>query len=74
MDELQPRVELEPLTVPARVSFAALCCERLLPAYAGFTHATGWGDAGVLRWALDRVWAAITSGQALSGEEAQEHG
>jgi uncharacterized protein YjaG (DUF416 family) len=49
-----------------------LCCERLLPAYAGFAHATGWGDGDVLRQALDRVWAAIASGQVISGEEARE--
>ena len=72
MDELQLRHQLERLTAPARVGFAALCCERLLPAYAGFAQATGWGDAGVLGQALDRVWAAIASGQAISGEEARE--
>jgi uncharacterized protein YjaG (DUF416 family) len=71
MDELDLRAELERLTAWARVSFAALCCERLLPAYAGFAQATGWGDPGVLRQALDRAWAAIASGQAIAGEEAR---
>jgi uncharacterized protein len=71
MDEPNLRVELERLTAWARVSFAALCCERLLPAYAGFAQATGWGDPGVLRQALDRAWAAIDSGQAIAGEEAR---
>src|SRR5688500_1404679 len=57
MDERNRRAQLERLTAWARVGFAALCCERLLPAYAGFAQATGWGDGGVLRQALDRVWA-----------------
>jgi len=72
MDELQLRHQLERLTAPARVGFAALCCERLLPAYTGFAQATGWGDAGVLRQALDRVWAAIEGDQAISAEQARE--
>jgi uncharacterized protein YjaG (DUF416 family) len=72
MDERNRRAELERLTAWARVGFAALCCERLLPAYAGFAQATGWGDGGVLRQALDRVWAAIASGQAISDGEARE--
>jgi hypothetical protein len=46
-----------------------LCCERLLPTYAGFAQVTGWGDAGVLGQALDRVWTAIIYGQVISGEE-----
>jgi uncharacterized protein len=70
--ELDRNAQFERLTTWARVAFAALCCERLLPAYAGFAQATGWGDAGVLGQALDRVWAAIDSGQAISGEEARE--
>lgn len=69
--ELDRNAQFERLTTWARVGFAALCCERLLPAYAGFAQATGWGDAGVLGQALDRVWAAIASGQAISGEEAR---
>jgi uncharacterized protein YjaG (DUF416 family) len=71
MNERRRRAELERLTVPARVGFAALCCERLLLAYAGFAQATGWGDGGVLRQTLDRVWAAIEGGQAISAEETQ---
>jgi uncharacterized protein YjaG (DUF416 family) len=72
MDERNRRAELERLTAWARVGFAALCCERLLPAYAGFARATRWGDPRVLRQALDGVWAAIASGQAISDGEARE--
>jgi uncharacterized protein len=72
MDERNRKVEVERLTAWARVGFAALCCERLLPAYAGFAQASGWGDAGVLRQALDRVWVAIGDRRAISGEEARE--
>jgi hypothetical protein len=68
--ELDRNTQFERLTTWARVGFAALCCERLLPAYAGFAQATGWGDTGVLGQALDRVWTAIISGQVISGEEA----
>jgi hypothetical protein len=69
--ELDRNTQFERLTTWARVGFAALCCERLLPAYAGFAQATGWGDAGVLGQALDRVWTAIISGQVIPGEEAR---
>jgi hypothetical protein len=69
--ELDRNTQFERLTTWARVGFAALCCERLLPAYAGFAQATGWGDIGVLGQALDRVWTAIISGQVISGEEAR---
>jgi len=69
--ELDRNTQFERLTTWARVGFAALCCERLLPAYAGFAQATGWGDIGVLGQALDRVWTAIISGQVIPGEEAR---
>ena len=38
----------------------------------GFAQATGWGAAGMLRQALDRVWAAIEGDQAISAEQARE--
>jgi uncharacterized protein YjaG (DUF416 family) len=65
-----PQRQIQRLTTWARVGFAALCCERLLPAYTGVRPGNGLGDAGVLHQALDRLWAAIAS-QAISGEEAR---
>jgi uncharacterized protein YjaG (DUF416 family) len=53
------RPELEQLGGEHRIVFAASCCERLLPAYETFSNEDGWGDPGVLRRAVDAVWAAV---------------
>jgi len=53
------RPELEQLGGEHRIAFAASCCERLLPAYEAFSNEDDWGDAGVLREALDAVWSAV---------------
>jgi len=42
-----------------RTAFAASCCERLLPNYAAFSLAEGWGRPETLRGALDEVWSIL---------------
>ena len=51
--------QLATLPTLHRVAFAAACCERLLPNYIAFSKLEGWGDAEVLRSALDHVWQSI---------------
>ena len=41
------------------VAFAASCCERMLPNYEAFSKEVSWGDARVLRNALDFVWRSL---------------
>ncbi|SRR5260221_14662415 len=47
-----------------RATFAAAGCERLLPNYIAFAKEARWGDAGVLRSALDYIWTAIETSTA----------
>lgn len=42
------------------LAFAASCCERSLPNYEAFSTEQRWGDARILREALDLVWRLIT--------------
>ena len=47
-----------------RLAFGASVCERAYPNYVIFFRRTGWGNATVLRNALDQVWNLI---QGLNG-------
>jgi uncharacterized protein len=38
------------------VTFAAACCERMLPNYQAFSKAETWGDFPLFQTALDEVW------------------
>ncbi|HYA00675.1 MAG TPA: DUF416 family protein [Candidatus Binatia bacterium] len=44
----------------ARVAFAALAAERLLPYYRQFHAETRWGSAGPLERAIDLAWEHVT--------------
>ncbi len=59
---------LKKLDSKRQLTFAALCCERLLPNYLTFQQDTGWGDIGPVRQALDCVWAFLHD-QAPSSQE-----
>lgn len=69
--ELDLQRQLEPLGGRHRIAFAASCCERILPAYERFSSDDGWGDAGPLREALDRIWASVL-GRLLEQQEARD--
>lgn len=43
----------------ARLAFMAGCCQRMIPDYARFSDASGWGDVGVLHQAVSAVWACV---------------
>lgn len=53
-----------------QLAFGALCCERLFPNYLAFQHDSGWGDAALMRAALDCVWACLRD-QPPSSEEIE---
>lgn len=66
-DEGELAVRLGELPAGHRAAFAASCCERLLPNYAAFSRAEGWGRPEVLREALDEVWAVLGGRPASEG-------
>lgn len=51
--------ELSILPKTHRLAFTAFCAERLFPNYVAFSQETNWGDAKVLREALDEVWRIL---------------
>jgi uncharacterized protein YjaG (DUF416 family) len=51
-----------------RVTFAAACCERLLPNYAAFAREVRWGKPETLRAALDYIWDVLIGGTVDRGE------
>lgn len=57
IDVLKQR--LETLSAKQRIAFAASCCERLLPNYYAFAAMEKWGNAALLRKALDEVWGLL---------------
>lgn len=61
-DKFQLTKQLEILPDWKRVIFMLLCCERMLPNYGRFSKETGFGDASVLRNALDVAWTWVESG------------
>jgi uncharacterized protein len=62
LDVVEPELELLPFL--HQVAFAAACCERLLPNYNLFSREADWGNALLLRSALDEVWQ-ILQGKAI---------
>jgi hypothetical protein len=72
-DKAVLQTQLESLTFPHQVAFAALCCERQLPSYAAFAVQTHWGDPIQVHAILAQVWDvslnradAVTTAQTLS--------
>lgn len=59
---------LEGLPAHLRVAFAALCAERLMPAYLTFSRKTGRGKPRVLVANLERLWRDI-EGSEIAAEE-----
>ena len=58
------------LTPEQRTALAAAMGERWYPAYAAFSKAEDWGDATVLRRALDAVWDHLR-GKSLAARERE---
>jgi uncharacterized protein YjaG (DUF416 family) len=58
-DEDAIRLGMRQLPPWKRLAFMAYCCERMLPNFKKFVAETGFGDVGILRRALDAVWARI---------------
>jgi uncharacterized protein YjaG (DUF416 family) len=69
-DEAKLVAELEQLSAPMRVVFAAACAERQMPAYKLFHSQTGQGDPDTLQHALDDVWQHPN--MAVSEEQIEE--
>lgn len=55
----QTRDRLAGLDIWHRLTFAALCSERLLPSYRAFQIATGWGNVKLLRELLDHLYRLL---------------
>ena len=62
-DENELAKKLAVLTPRMRASFACACAERLMSTYQWFCHATGSGNYGLVREALDAAWSANTPEQ-----------
>src|SRR5690349_17866779 len=60
--------ELTLLPVNHRITFAASCCERLLPNYLAFSQMEKWGKPLMLREVLDSIWSYL-EGTNLSEAE-----
>ena len=52
-----------------QLAFGAACCERLVPSYQAFSEDAGWGDGGMVRRALERIWRHL-AGDSLAATEA----
>jgi thioesterase domain-containing protein len=71
-DEARLIEQLERLPSRLRVTFAAACAERLLPAYARFSERTGRGDYQEPASMLERLWQDL-EGDPMSAEEVQQY-
>lgn len=54
--------QLEAISRPLRVAFAAICSERLAPAYARFSEDAQRGNPAEVAEILDYLWADIEAG------------
>jgi len=63
---------LDALPKDLRVAFAALCAERLMPAYVAFAQSLGGVDATKLSLILGRLWQGLM-GDSMSCEEVQSN-
>jgi len=61
--------ELARLAPRARVAFAALCAERLVPTYEDFCRQAGRGNSLTLEQMLDRVWKHVLGIDEMSAED-----
>ncbi|WP_153559449.1 DUF416 family protein [Roseimaritima sediminicola] len=55
-DEAALEVQLSRMSMRARLAFALLCCERMLPNYRAFATQEDFGEPDVLRQTLDEFW------------------
>jgi uncharacterized protein YjaG (DUF416 family) len=70
-DEAHLIKKLETLPKHLRVVFAALCAERIVPAYSAFAERTGSGEPSYLVSVLNRLWQDL-EGHEMSNEQIQE--
>jgi uncharacterized protein YjaG (DUF416 family) len=70
-DETRLIKKLDTLPKHLRVVFAALCAERILPAYSAFAERAGTGDSSYLRSILNRLWRDL-EGEGLSNDQIQD--
>jgi uncharacterized protein YjaG (DUF416 family) len=61
---------LDRLSKHRRATFAALCAERLLPAYVAFCEQSGRGNSEEIRSALERLWRDL-EGEQMTATEIQ---
>lgn len=61
-DEAVLERELGSVSPDGLLAYGLLCCERMIPNYEMFQIQSGWGDAKVLRTALDIAWTRLISG------------
>jgi uncharacterized protein YjaG (DUF416 family) len=52
-----------------QTAFFAACGEALFPLYDQFSREAKWGDAGLLRKALDAAWRYVEDGSKLGASE-----
>jgi uncharacterized protein len=69
-NEFLARLEERVRTLPVshQMAFSASCCERAFPNYSRFSREVHWGDPGVFRLALDRMWDHIRTGNLARWE------
>jgi uncharacterized protein YjaG (DUF416 family) len=67
-DETQLVRNLEQLSPLIRVVFAAMCAERLRPAYLAFSTLTGRGEPAEFEAILDRLWDDV-DGKLMTNDE-----
>lgn len=61
-NEKEVRQLINTLTFEQCVTFAATCCERLVPNYQAFSVVHKWGDPSLLFEALEFVWNVLKTG------------
>lgn len=62
-DEHRLLSQLQLLPGWKQVAFMVLCCERMIPNFDRFSKEAGFGDAAVLRIALDVAWRWLETDQ-----------
>lgn len=72
MAKLQTFQQIRQLTVAQQGVLAAWLCERMVPNYQLFSKSCEFGDAKVLRGALDAAWLRLSTGQGSNWERWQE--
>lgn len=67
-DENHLRDSLATLPHEKRLAFGLSCAERLYPNYLAFTSEMKWGNASILRSALDLAWRVLEGQQPSMSE------